>query len=68
MRTPKDIADALRNAADEIDQFSGLWEMSMSQNVRDKNGNISGRYAIKNQDGDIAALHHLQSIQAGNEW
>jgi hypothetical protein len=68
MRTPADIANALRSAANEVDQMSGLWDMSMTQNIRDKNGNVSGSYAIKNQDGDIAAMHHLQAIQAGNEW
>lgn len=68
MRTPADIASALRNAADEIEPMAGLWEFSLSQNIRDKNGNIAGRYAIKNQEGDVPALHHLQSIQAGQEW
>lgn len=68
MRTPSDIADALRQCAEDIEQLSGLWDMSMSQNIRDKNGNVAGRYAIKNQDGDITALHHLQAIQAGKEW
>lgn len=68
MRTPSDIANALRQSADEIDQMYGLWDMSMSQNIRDKNGNVAGRYAIKNQEGDTAALHHLQAIQTGEEW
>jgi len=68
MRTPSDIANALKEAAENIEQMAGLWEMSMSQNIRDKNGNVSGRYAIKDQDGDIAAMHHLQDIQSGKEW
>jgi hypothetical protein len=68
MRTPGDIATALRDAANEIDQTSGLWDLSMYQNIRDKNGNVCGKYAIKNQEGDIPAIHHLQAIQSGTEW
>jgi len=68
MRNPSDIANALREAAENIEEMTGLWDMSMSQNIKDKNGNVCGRFAIKNQDGDIAAMHHLQDIQSGREW
>ncbi len=68
MRTPADIARALRETADQIDQSSNLYGIAHYQNIRDDNGNTIGQYAVKNQDGDTPALHHLEAIEAGREW